>query len=35
MATSEPVRRSAAALLRLTCRPEVVGMEHVLSLIHI
>ena len=29
MATSEPVRRSAAALLRLTCRPEVVGMEHV------
>ena len=29
MATSEPVRRSVAALLRLTCRPEVVGMEHV------
>lgn len=29
MATSEPVRRSAAALLRLTCRPEVTGMEHV------
>lgn len=29
MATSEPVRRSAAALLRLTCRPEVTGMDQV------
>lgn len=29
MATSESVRRSAAALLRLTCRPEVTGMDQV------
>lgn len=29
MATSEPIRRSTAAFLRLTCRPEVTGLEHV------
>ncbi|MDX2340531.1 lysophospholipid acyltransferase family protein [Micrococcus sp. 2A] len=29
MATSEPIRRSAAAFLRLSCRPEVTGLENV------
>ena len=29
MATSEPIRRSMAALLRVSCRPEVAGMENV------
>ncbi|MDY6054458.1 lysophospholipid acyltransferase family protein [Micrococcus sp.] len=29
MATSEPIRRTAAALFRLTCRPQVRGLENV------
>ena len=29
MATSEPIRRATAALLRGTCRPQVSGLEHI------